>query len=163
MLVVFNDRQVAVVRGPFTVGTYDFSTAGKKRVPVYYGDYCVEIEVTVRSESQATGDLNGNDKLDSNDCLLLRAMLLGKDGAPSDDDSIAKADVNGNGKLDSNDYVKLRMAILGLDVTSQSATSRSAVLVGAACGNAASPVCVTVLAPVDVRPAVVCTFGKEYI
>ena len=46
-------------------------------------------------------------------------------------DGLQFKDLNGNGKLDSNDYVKLRMAILGLDVTSQSATSRSAVLVGA--------------------------------
>ena len=135
-----------------SVGSYAEQFAKNNNIPYVY---------TINSS--LVGDLNGNGRLDSNDYLLLRMMCLGKDGAPSDDDSIAKADVNGNGKLDSNDYVKLRMAILGLDVTSQSATSRSAVLVGAACGNAASPVCVTVLASVDVRPVAVCTFGKEYI
>lgn len=63
-----------------------------------------------------SGDLNRNGKIDSNDYIIIRRMLLGMEKAPTPD-SLTGADVNGNGKIDSNDCLLVRMAFLGIEVT----------------------------------------------
>ena len=60
------------------------------------------------------GDVNANGRLDSNDALLMRALILNRETALPDSRFQLAADMNRNGRTDSHDYILLRRFILGL-------------------------------------------------
>lgn len=57
------------------------------------------------------GDMNGNGKVDSNDALQVKSVILGK--ATYTGAYLKAADINGNGGIDSNDFLQIKSHILG--------------------------------------------------
>ncbi len=87
-----------------------------------------------------SGDVNDNGRIDSNDYILIRKMLLDADSGQTDSGRFIRADMNGNGKIDSNDCLLVRMAILGIEISEDANTGGSSVNASAQSGNGAVPV-----------------------
>ena len=58
------------------------------------------------------GDVDGNDKIDSTDYILVKRHILKVNELSGD--AFAAADMDGNGKLDSTDYIAIKRIILGI-------------------------------------------------
>lgn len=60
------------------------------------------------------GDVNATGRYDSNDGALIRAAILQRVIAPTDQNRLIAADLNGNGRIDTNDYILFRRLFLKL-------------------------------------------------
>ncbi len=67
-------------------------------------------ESDVFNSSVSIGDINGNNKLDARDYLLLKRAFFGTYELTCD---FKIVDINGNGKLDARDYLLLKRAFFG--------------------------------------------------
>ncbi|TYQ12844.1 UNVERIFIED_CONTAM: subtilisin family serine protease [Acetivibrio alkalicellulosi] len=70
--------------------------------------------VNISAPAFITGDLNGDDRIDSTDIVLLRRYILGIINEFPYPEGINAADVNADGVIDSSDYILLRRYLLGL-------------------------------------------------
>ena len=70
-----------------------------------------EVEIFRKEVKFMRGDINGDEKIDKIDYLLIKRTILKTRVAT--DDELLRSDVNGNGKLDAPDYILVKRHCIG--------------------------------------------------
>lgn len=150
--LIYDNNDVEYVTSGFTIGSYDFSSAGSKKVEIYYGDLSVSLDVTVNtpttSDTPTTpstpntpatpstpvtpdvspvilyGDANDDNSIDTKDLVLLRRYLANYNyDTNSSTVKIANGgDANGDGKIDTKDLVLIRRYLANYNYDTGSST-----------------------------------------
>ena len=77
---------------------------------LYYSSTSSSVAVNLSFSSVMKGDVNGNNKIDSGDYVIIRKYLLKQITLNSGE--LARADANGDGKVNSMDYIVIRKTII---------------------------------------------------
>lgn len=76
----------------------------------YYSSTSSNINVIVSSGTSSKGDINGNNKIDSADYIMIRKYLLKQMNLSND--QLTRADANNDNKVNSTDYIVIRKLII---------------------------------------------------
>lgn len=76
----------------------------------YYSSTSANINVILSSETSSKGDINGNNKIDSADYIIVKKYILKQMNLSTD--QLSRADANNDNKVNSADYVTIRKLII---------------------------------------------------
>jgi hypothetical protein len=71
----------------------------------------------IKSRKIIKGDLNGDNKINAGDLLILRRYILGIIDSIPAGDALEVADLNGDGRIDAGDYSILRRYLMGANTS----------------------------------------------